>query len=160
MKPSLNYSKRDLKFILLDEIFKIIDGNRALNIYARNGIKNCKMVVICIKLIFLSMFFDYTVSGVIDEVNRDFRLKKFLKIEGDVPTPNQVFEYMSRYSPLEYNNIFNSVLKPFYNKKRNHRNTYIVDATPVACNINIVKKYVTPERLEKLKLKWGYSTTK
>ena len=69
MKPSLNYSKRDLKFILLDEIFKIIDGNRALNIYARNGIKNCKMMVICIKLIFLSMFFDYTVSGVIDEVN-------------------------------------------------------------------------------------------
>ena len=52
------------------------------------------------------------------------------------------------------------MLKPFYNKKRNHKNNYIVDAIPVGCDINIVKKYMTPERLEKLKLKWGYSTTK
>lgn len=160
LKPSLNYSKRDPKFTLLEKIFKIIDDKRALDIYARNGVKNCKMMVICIKIIFLSMFFDYTVTGVIDEVNRDFKLKKFLKIEGDVPTADQVFEYMSRYSPLQYNNIFNSVLSVFYNKKRNRRNTYIIDATPVACDINIVKKYVTAERLEKLKLKWGFSTTK
>ena len=34
----------------------------------------------------------------------------------------------------------------------------IVDATPVACDINIVKKYVTPEKLEELKLDMGYSS--
>ena len=36
----------------------------------------------------------------------------------------------------------------------------MVDATPVATDINILKEFITKERLEKLKLKWGYSTTK
>jgi len=30
----------------------------------------------------------------------------------------------------------------------------------VECDINHIKQYISPERLEKLKLKWGYSTTK
>ena len=43
------------------------------------------------------------------------------------------------------------------NKRKKSR--LIVDATPVECDINIIKKYVTPERLEKLDLDFGYSTT-
>ena len=96
----------------------------------------------------------------VDEINRDNKLKKFIEIEDPVPTAGQIYEYMSRYSPSQYNNIFNNILKKFYNKKRRSRDSYIVDATPVACDINIVKKYVTPERLEELKLKMCYSTTK
>jgi hypothetical protein len=30
----------------------------------------------------------------------------------------------------------------------------------VECDINIIKQYISPEKLEKLKLNWGYSTTK
>ena len=37
---------------------------------------------------------------------------------------------------------------------------YIVDATPVECDINVIKQFIKNERLKKLGLKWGYSTTK
>ena len=36
----------------------------------------------------------------------------------------------------------------------------MVDVSPIATDINILKEFITKERLEKLKLKWGYSTTK
>lgn len=48
----------------------------------------------------------------------------------------------------------------YHKPKRGKYNTFIVDATPVACDINIEKNYITPEHLEKLGLKWSHSTTK
>ena len=57
------------------------------------------------------MFFDFELSYVVDEINRDSKLKKFIGIEDPVPTASQIYEYMSRYSPSQYNNIFNSILK-------------------------------------------------
>ena len=46
MNPSLNYDKRDPKFILLGKIFKSIENKRACDIYSRNGIKKHKIMVI------------------------------------------------------------------------------------------------------------------
>ena len=55
------------------------------------------------KLFFLSKFYNYSVSKVIYEINIDKRLKRFLKIDDEVPSEGQVYEYMSRYSPNQYN---------------------------------------------------------
>ncbi|WP_305557780.1 transposase [Methanobrevibacter sp. V74] len=77
-----------------------------------------------------------------------------------MPSEAQVYEYLSRYSPNQYNNISNSFFKLFLKLNKNRKSDWIVDATPVACDINILKKYVSPEHLEKLDLDMGFSTTK
>ena len=104
-------------------------------------------------------FLIYDVSKTIDEINYSNKLRKFLKIK-EIPNEAQFYEYISRYSALQFNNIVNSFLSRLNKKNRARINRYIVDATLVACDINIIKKYISPEKLEKLKLKMGYSTTK
>lgn len=160
MLPGLNYTKRCRKFRLLDKVFINIDDKKNRHIFSENGIKNIKMMITCIKIVFLSKFYNYPVSRVIYEISIDKRLKKFLKIEDEVPSEAQVYEYLSRYSPDQYNNISNSFFKLFLKLNNSCKNEWIVDATPVACDINILKKYVSPEHLEELDLDMGFSTTK
>ena len=160
MLPGLNYTKRCRKFRLLDKVFINIDDKKNRHIFSENGIKNIKMMITCIKIVFLSKFYNYPVSRVIYEISIDKRLKRFLKIEDEVPTEGQVYEYLSRYSPDQYNNISNSFFKLFLKLNKHNKSDWIVDATPVACDINILKKYVSPEHLEKLDLDMGFSTTK
>ena len=160
MLPGLNYTKRCRKFRLLDKVFINIDDKKNRHIFSENGIKNIKMMITCIKIVFLSKFYNYPVSRVIYEIRIDKRLKRFLKIEDEVPSEAQVYEYLSRYSPDQYNNISNSFFKLFLKLNKSRKSDWIVDATPVACDINILKKYVSPEHLEKLDLDMGFSTTK
>ena len=160
MLPGLNYTKRCRKFRLLDKVFINIDDKKNRHIFSENGIKNIKMMITCIKIVFLSKFYNYPVSRVIYEINIDKRLKRFLKIDDEVPSEGQVYEYLSRYSPDQYNNISNSFFKLFLKLNKNNKSDWIVDATPVACDINILKKYVSSEHLEKLNLDMGFSTTK
>ena len=160
MLPGLNYTKRCRKFRLLDKVFINIDDKKNRHIFSENGIKNIKMMITCIKIVFLSKFYDYPVSRVIYEISIDNRLKRFLKIENEVPSEAQVYEYLSRYSPDQYNNISNSFFKLFLKLNKSRKSDWIVDATPVACDINILKKFVSPEHLEKLDLDMGFSTTK
>lgn len=160
MRPSLNYDSNDPKFILLSKIFKIIASKKALNIYSRNGFTNRKMMAFTLKVSFISMFFDYPISEVINELNRSFKLRKFCGCLDEIPTVDQVYEYFTRYSSTQYSNIVNSILNK-YNKRRNGEiKQFIADATPCACDFNKDKKFITKEHLKKLKLKWGYSTTK
>ena len=83
-----------------------------------------------------------------------------MRIHNDVPTEGQVYEYLSRYSPEQYQNISHSFFKLYLKSNKRHTSDLIVDATPVACDINILKEYVTPERLEKLDLDFGFSSNK
>ena len=63
---------------------------KAMKICGRNGVKNISMIVICIKILFMGLYFDYPISKVVDEINRSNRLKKFLNINGKVPEVAQV----------------------------------------------------------------------
>ena len=76
MLPSLNYDSKDPKYILLSEIFNIIDSKKARNILSRNGVNNRQMMVYSIKILFMAMYFDYDVSNVINELNRTSKLRK------------------------------------------------------------------------------------
>lgn len=158
MLPGLNYTKRCRKFSLLNKVYINIEDKNNRHIFSENGIKNIEMMIICIKIVFMSKFYNYPISRIIQEIKLDKRLKRFLKIRGEIPSEGQIYEYLSRYSPDQYNNISNSFFKLFIKSNRNHKSDLIVDATPVACDINIVKKYMTPEKLEELKLDMGYSS--
>ena len=159
MKPSINYSKKDPKLCLLKEILKIIDDSKTYKIIGRNGIHNIIKFQNCMKIILSSMYFDYTISDLIVEINRQKELQTYFNMD-QVPTEQQVYEFMNRFNPEQVNKIIYSILKPIHSKNRSVIANYIIDATPVEVDINIVKKYIKKEDLERLKLKWGYSKTK
>ena len=160
MLPSLNYDSRDPKFNLLGKIFKIIDSNKFKDTCNRKGIKNRQMMVNSIKILFMSMYFSYTVSDVVNELNRSSKLRKFAGFSKEIPTAEQIYEYMSRYSAEQYCKIVNSTLMRFNKENRGKYNRFIADATPSACDFNNDKHFIPKEHLEKLNLKWGFSTTK
>ena len=159
MQPGLNYDKHDPKFILLGKVFKFIENENIKDIYNRYGITNRKQFVICLKIFFIHVFFNYRISDVVSELNRSSKLRKFAGIL-EVPNESQVYEYLSRYDPENYCNIVNSILKKFFKPHKTRKDIYITDATPVGCDINILRKYITPEHLKKLRLKFGYSNSK
>ena len=158
MQPGLNYDKHDPKFILLGQVFKFIENENVKDIYSRYGITNRCMFVICLKIFFIHVFFNYRISDVVSELNRSFKLRKFAGIL-EVPNESQVYEYFSRYDSENYCNIVNSILRKFFKPRKTRKDVYITDATPVECDINILRKYITPEHLKKLRLKFGYSNS-
>lgn len=107
----------------------------------------------------MSLFYNYPISKVINELNNKEELRNFAGIS-DVPTEQQVSEYFSRYDICNFFKFTNSTLYTFFKPHKKKRDEYIVDATPVACDINVIKQFIKNEKLKKLGLKWGYSTTK
>ena len=160
MLPSLNYDSKDPKFILLGKIFKIIDSKKFKDTCNRKGITSRQMMVDSIKILFMSMYFNYTVSNVVNELNRSSKLRKFAGFSKEMPTAEQIYEYMSRYSAEQYCKIVNATLMKFNKENRGTYNRFIADATPSACDFNNDKHFIPKEHLEKLNLKWGFSTTK
>lgn len=160
MLPSLNYDSKDPKYTLLNEIFNIIDSKKARDILSRNGIKNRQMMVNSIKILFMAMYFNYDVSNVINELNRTSKLRKFAGFNDEIPTAEQVYEYFSRYSAVQYCNFINSMFNMINKPNRGKYNQFIADATPSACDFNKDKHFIPKEHLEKLNLKWSFSTTK
>lgn len=160
MKPSLNYDCQDEKFYYLGKILDFIDSKNAKDCLSRMGIRNRVMVTNCIKILFMSMYFDYTVSDVVNELNRSSKLRKFAHFPEEIPTAEFVYECLSRSSAEQYCGYVNAILKQFYRRNRRKTNTFLVDATPSACDFNKDKRYITKEHLEKLNLKWSFSSTK
>ena len=98
MLSSLNYDSKDPKYTLLSKIFKIIDSKKFRDTCSRKGITNRQMMIDSIKILFITMYFDYTVSNVINELNRSRKLRKFAGFSDEIPTAEQIYEYLSRYS--------------------------------------------------------------
>ena len=159
LQPGLNYDKHDPKFILLRKVFKFIENEKIKDIYNHYGITKRSTFVIYLKIFFMHIFFSYRISDVVNELNRSSKLRKFAGIS-EVPNENQVYEYLSRYDPETYCKIVNSILRKFFKPHKRRKDVYITDATPVECDINILRKYITQKHLKKLRLKFGYSNSK
>ena len=87
-------------------------------------------------------------------------MRKFAGFSSEIPTAEQIYEYMSKYSAEQYSKIVNSTLMRFNKQNRRKYNRFITDTTPPACDLNNDKHFIPKEHLEKLNLKWGFSTTK
>ena len=160
MKHSLNVYKNDPRYKLLKKILKIIGSKKSLDALSRAGIKNRQLVIDSIKILFIAMFFDYPVSFVVDELKRSFKLRTFAGFEGEIADVDKIYECLARYSAEEYCNFVNYFLNRYNRGMRKKNKTLIVDATPSTCDFNYDKQYISPEHLEELNLKWGYSETK
>lgn len=62
MKIPIIYDEKDPKWILLLNIFKIIDFRKIHQEFARNGIKPVKKSVVNFKIVLMSMFFSSDIS--------------------------------------------------------------------------------------------------
>ena len=143
----------------MNKILKFIDTSKTINILSKNGIHNTTLFMTCLKIILISMYYDYTMSDIIRQLESDSKRRKYFKIT-EVPSIQEFYEHISRYNAEQFNNITNSILSQIHKSNKKAIKTFLVDATPVATDINILKEFITKERLEKLKLKWGYPTTK
>ncbi len=118
----------------------------------RAGFKKRAMAVKSIKIFFTSLFFNYELFRVIDELNNKEELRNFAKIY-DVPTEQQVSEYFSRFNPTNFFKFINSSLLTYFKPHDYETDEYIVDATPVKCDINVIKQFITEGHLKDLRLK-------
>jgi len=159
MKHQLNYSKEDPNYILLEKIFKIIGSRKSRTIIASKGVKNINMMILSIKIIFIAMFFNTTIEFVVKELKRSKKLRKFFKIQNDVPEAVQVSEFLSRFPSNMYVKIVNNILTNVKPLKRRGKQTFIVDATPVDLDYNIKRKKRYKKQLEKQGLKWSYASS-
>ena len=58
MQPGLNFNEDDDKFILLGKVYEFLDLNTTKDILSRTGFKKRAFGVICIKIFFMSLFFN------------------------------------------------------------------------------------------------------
>lgn len=120
MLPGLNYDEKDPRFILLGKVFKFVENEKAKDIFNRNGVKNRSMFLICLKIFFMQAFFSYTISEVINELERSRKLRIFTGIH-EVPEKGQVYELLNRYEADCYCKIVNSLLNHFLNRIKDEK---------------------------------------
>ncbi len=140
MKHHLNYSKEDPNYILLAKIFKIIgsgklsvlsllnkfsNSRKSRPIIASKGVKNINMMILSIKIIFTAIFFNTTIEFVVSELKRDKKLRKFFKIDAEVPNAIQVSEFISRFKADTYVKITNSILMQMKPLKKTWKNKHL-----------------------------------
>lgn len=159
MNHSLNFDKSDSNYILLKEIFKIIDLRKSEQIIASQGINNIKKFTDALKILFISIFFGYEISYVINEVNTKNKLRKEFNISNKFESKN-FYEYIARYDAETLLKISNLILNNFNRPKKRGKKLFIVDATSIQLDINFIVKKQSKKYLEKIGLKWAYSKSK
>ena len=159
MKHHLNYEKEDDNYIMLGEIFKIIDSKKTEKVIGSYGVKNISMFVLCLKIMFTGMFFGLDINFIVNDLKKLEKLRKFFNIE-EVPESSYIYNFFSKFSEEQILKISNRILKIFKNFKRRKQMIYVVDATPVDLDFNVARKKRTKEYLKTLDLKWSYATSK
>ena len=84
MKPSINLDKKDPKICLLTKILKHFDDRTTQQLLARNNIHNTNLMTDCIKIVLMTMYFDYTISDMLREINRNKKLQTPFKIQNNL----------------------------------------------------------------------------
>jgi hypothetical protein len=159
MKYHLNYEKEDDNYILLEQVFKIIDSRKSEKIIASYGVGNVEMFVLCLKIMFTAMFFGLDIKFIVNDLKNLEKLRNFFNIE-EVPEPSYIYNYFSKLTEEQILKISNRILNSFKTYKNRKQMTYLVDATPVDLDFNIKSRKKTKEYLKTLDLKWSYSTSK
>ena len=89
MKHHMYFSKQDPNCSMLKEIFNFIDSRKSHEIIASFRIKPVKTFVNDLKIWYLSVFFNYELSFVVDELNNNSKLRKLCNID-HVPTVSSI----------------------------------------------------------------------
>jgi len=154
----LNYNEQDSRYMLLNEIFKIIDCKSSRQIMARNGIKPLDKVIPLVKTILISIYFECDISFVVEELKSKSELRDGLNFFS-VLESQEIYDRLSRVNPDKLENTVNSILNRLRNDYRRGKRTFIIDATPGDLNINFGCKKVSKESLEDKDYAWAWGTS-
>ena len=159
MKHRLNLDIKDPNYILLKEIFKIMDSRETLEILSSFGFKNLNKQIFTFKIIFISMFFGLDTKFILNELENKKRLRKYFNIF-EVLSADQVYQIFSKQDSEKLMKALNRILNSRNVVKRRGRKTFIVDATPIDLDFNFKRNKKTKKQLKSMNLKWSYSSSK
>ena len=159
MKHHLYFSKQDSNYSMLKEIFNFIDSKKSRQIIASYGVKPIETFITDLKIHFLSFTYDYELSFILDELKNNSQLRKLCNIN-QIPTLNSLITRLSKININTIVNLVNRLLRTNFTRKHNKRLTFLVDATPVDVDMNFLRSTYSKKYLEKLDLKWSYSSSK
>jgi len=157
MKHEFKFDKNDENYKLLNEIFKIIASRNSKKILARHGFKNINEVIIIVKTIFLSIYFETDITFAVEQLELHSELREGLDIPY-VLSAEIIYNRLSRLDPVALENAVNGILNSLRNDYNRGVRSFIVDATPGDLNINFGSKKVSKESLEDKDYKWGWGT--
>lgn len=141
----------------MNEINKIIASKDSKKIMARCGIKNINDVIIIIKTIFLSIYFETDITYAVEQLESHSKLREGLDIP-HVLSVDIIYNRLSRLDPVVLENAVNGILNRLRNDYNRGVRSFIVDATPGDLNINFGSKKISKESLEDKDYKWGWGT--
>ena len=81
MKPSINLDKKDPKICLLTKILKYFDDETIKQTLARNNVHNINQMIDCIKIILMTMYYDYTISYIFCHLQHSKRTMALFHVE-------------------------------------------------------------------------------
>lgn len=157
MKHEFNFNENDENYKLLNEIFKIIASKDSKKIMARCGIKNINEVIIIIKTILLSIYFETEITYAVEQLESHSELREGLDIPY-VLSADIIYNRLSRLNPVILENTVNGILNNLRNDYNRGVRSFIIDATPGDLNINFGSKKIPKESLEDKDYKWGWGT--
>ena len=127
------------KWLIVQQILKIIDSKKSQKIASRLKIQDVSIFIDCIKLLILADTFEKDYSYVISEINSNISLKKFIGLR-DVPEIDYFYKYISKLENNQLNIYFRNIFKISSNTHKKERRYVIIDTTSVPIDINTWRK--------------------
>lgn len=144
----ISYWSKYLKLLLLESLKKIM---------ARNGFKNINEIIIILKTIFLSIYFETDISFAVNQLESNSELCKGLEIPY-VISSDIIYNRLSRLDPEALENAVNGILNSLWKDNTNRGRSFLIDATPGDLDINFGSKNISKESLEDKDFSWAWGT--
>ena len=100
MNHGLNFDETDSNYMLLNEIFKIIDSRESKQIMSRNGLKPLNKVIPLVKTIIVAAYFECSITFVVGELKSKSELREGLNFD-IVLEAQEIYNRLSKLNPLQ-----------------------------------------------------------
>ena len=145
--------KGDERWELLSKIIDKLETRETKRALARNKITPVNKAIEFLKVIILAIFFELDISYAVNEVNKRYELRKFLRVEEEVKL-KFVYSFMSEFESEQFINFVFSILNVNSKKRRNKPSLLILNWTDISLDLNPVRR----RDLKDKPYKWGFST--
>ena len=145
--------KGDEKWELLSKIVDKLETRETKKALARYKITPVNKAVEFLKVIILAMFFELEISYAVNEVNKRYELRKFLRVEEEIKLKS-VYNFMAKFEAEQLINFVFSIINVNSKRRRNKPSLLILDWTDISLDLNPFRR----RDLKNKPYKWGYST--
>ncbi len=118
--------KGDERWELLSKIIDKLETRETKKALARNGITPVNKAIEFLKIIILAMFYELEISYAVNEINKRYELRKFLKI-GDEVKLKSIYNFMSKFESNQFINFVFFILNVNSKRMRKKPSLLILD---------------------------------